>query len=155
MGRQLMVLSSKVRTFNTFLGGYMDKNKLAQYRVLKLEIDDLEEKLSNIENKFVMDKVQASAIEYPYNPYSLKISGIEEDAYTEKLKLKLRRRIRKCKSVRLEIEDYIDSIQDARIRYIFTKRYIDGWTWIKISMRLGSTNEAYARILHDRFFKTL
>ena len=89
----------------------------------------------------------------PYNPYSLKICGIEEDAYTEKLKLRLRRRIRKCKSVRLEIEDYIDSIQDARIRYIFTKRYIDGWTWIKISMRLGSTNEAYARILHDRFFK--
>ena len=40
----------------------MDKNKLAQYRILKLEIDDLEEKLSNIENKFVMDKVQASAI---------------------------------------------------------------------------------------------
>ena len=36
----------------------MDKNKLAQYRILKLEIDDLEEKLSNIENKFVMDKVQ-------------------------------------------------------------------------------------------------
>lgn len=153
MGRQLMALSSRKKTFNRFLGGYMDKNKLAQYRILKLEIDDLEEKLSNIENKFVMDKVQASAIDYPYNPYSLKIFGIEEDAYTEKLKLRLRRRIRKCKSVRLEIEDYIDSIQDARIRYIFTKRYIDGWTWIKISMRLGSTNEAYARILHDRFFK--
>lgn len=150
-----MALSSRKKTFNRFLRGYMDKNKLAQYRILKLEIDDLEEKLSNIENKFVMDKVQASAIEYPYNPYSLKIFGIEEDAYTEKLKLRLRRRIRKCKSVRLEIEDYIDSIQDARIRYIFTKRYIDGWTWIKISMRLGSTNEAYARILHDRFFKTL
>lgn len=150
-----MALSSKKRTFNRFLGGYMDKKQLAQYMVLKLEIDDLEEKLSKIENKFVMDKVQASAIEYPYNPYSLKIFGIEEDAYTEKLKLRLRRRIRKCKSVRLEIEDYIDSIQDARIRYIFTKRYIDGWTWIKISMRLGSTNEAYARILHDRFFKTL
>lgn len=150
-----MALSLRKRTFNRFLGGYMDKKQLAQYRILKLEIDDLEEKLSNIENKFVMDKVQASAIEYPYNPYSLKISGIEEDAYTEKLKLRLRRRIRKCKSVRLEIEDYIDSIQDARIRYVFTKRYIDGWTWIKISMRLGSTNEAYARILHDRFFKNL
>lgn len=150
-----MALSSKKRTFNRLLGGYMDKNKLAQYRILKLEIDNLEEKLSNIENKFVMDKVQASAIEYPYNQYSLKIFGIEEDAYTEKLKLRLRRRIRKCKSVRLEIEDYIDRIQDARIRYIFTKRYIDGWTWIKISMRLGSTNEAYARILHDRFFKNL
>lgn len=133
----------------------MDKQRLLQYRILKLEIEDLEDKLQNVKTKLVMDKVQASAIEYPYNLYSLKICGLEEDAYTQRLQLMLRRRIRKCKSVRLEIEDYIDSIQDARIRYVFTKRYIDGWTWIKISMRLGSTNEAYARILHDRFFKNL
>ena len=101
-----------------------------------------------------MDKVQASAIEYPYNLYSLKICGLEEDAYTQRLQLLLRRRIRKCKRARLEIEEYIDGIKDSRMRYIFTKRYIDGWTWVKISMRLGSTNESYSRLLHDRFLRS-
>ncbi|MDU5807029.1 MAG: hypothetical protein E6Z55_06105 [Peptoniphilus harei] len=133
----------------------MDKEQLLQYRILKLEIEDLEDKLQNVKTKLVMDKVQASAIEYPYNLYSLKICGLEEDAYTQRLQLLLRRRIRKCKRARIEIEEYIDGIEDSRMRYIFTKRYIDEWTWIKISMRLGSTNEAYARILHDRFFKNL
>lgn len=129
----------------------MDKKQLAQYMVLKLEIDDLEEKLSKIENKFVMDKVQASAIEYPYNPYSLKISGIEEDAYTEKLKLRLRRRIRKCKSVRLEIEEFIEGIEDSRTRLVFQLRYIEGKSWVYISRQLGSSNESYARMIHNRY----
>lgn len=132
----------------------MDKEQLLQYRILKLEIEDLEDKLQNVKNKLVMDKVQASAIEYPYNLYSLKICGLEEDVYTQRLQLLLRRRIRKCKRARLEIEEYIDGIKDSRMRYIFTKRYIDGWTWVKISMRLGSSNEAYARLLHDRFLRS-
>lgn len=132
----------------------MDKQQLLQYRILKLEIEDLEDKLQNVKTKLVMDKVQASAIEYPYNLYSLKICGLEEDAYTQRLQLMLRRRIRKCKRARLEIEEYIDGIKDSRMRYIFTKRYIDGWTWVKISMRLGSTNESYSRLLHDRFLKS-
>lgn len=132
----------------------MDKQQLLQYRILKLEIEDLEDKLQNVKTKLVMDKVQASAIEYPYNLYSLKICGLEEDAYTQRLQLLLRRRIRKCKRARLEIEEYIEGIKDSRMRYIFTKRYIDGWTWVKISMRLGSSNEAYARLLHDRFLRS-
>lgn len=132
----------------------MDKEQLLQYRILKLEIEDLEDKLQNVKTKLVMDKVQASAIEYPYNLYSLKICGLEEDAYTQRLQLMLRRRIRKCKRARLEIEEYIDGIKDSRMRYIFTKRYIDGWTWVKISMRLGSTNESYSRLLHDRFLRS-
>lgn len=132
----------------------MDKQQLLQYRILKLEIEDLEDKLQNVKTKLVMDKVQASAIEYPYNLYSLKICGLEEDAYTQRLQLMLRRRIRKCKKARLEIEEYIDGIKDSRMRYIFTKRYIDGWTWVKISMRLGSTNESYSRLLHDRFLRS-
>ena len=132
----------------------MDKQQLLQYRILKLEIEDLEDKLQNVKNKLVMDKVQASAIEYPYNLYSLKICGLEEDAYTQRLQLMLRRRIRKCKRARLEVEEYIDGIKDSRMRYIFTKRYIDGWTWVKISMRLGSTNESYSRLLHDRFLRS-
>ena len=132
----------------------MDKEQLLQYRILKLEIEDLEDKLQNVKTKLVMDKVQASAIEYPYNLYSLKICGLEEDAYTQRLQLMLRRRIRKCKRARLEIEEYIDGIKDSRMRYIFSKRYIDGWTWVKISMRLGSTNESYSRLLHDRFLRS-
>lgn len=132
----------------------MDKEQLLQYRILKLEIEDLEDKLQNVKTKLVMDKVQTSAIEYPYNLYSLKICGLEEDAYTQRLQLLLRRRIRKCKRARLEIEEYIDGIKDSRMRYIFTKRYIDGWTWVKISMRLGSTNESYSRLLHDRFLRS-
>ena len=129
----------------------MTKEQLGQYRCLCLEIKELENRLNNLKTQEVTDKVLASASDFPYNQYELKIKGYEDDKYIEKIRSRLIRRIRRCKKLRLEIEDFIEEIEDSRIRLIFELRYIHGKSWVYISNKLGSSNESYARKSHDRY----
>ena len=129
----------------------MTKEQLGQYKCLCLEIKELENRLNNLKSQEVTDKVLASASDFPYNQYELKIKGYEEDKYIEKIRARLIRRIRKCRKLRLEIEKFIEEIEDSRIRLIFELRYIQGKSWVYISNKLGSSNESYARKSHDRY----
>lgn len=129
----------------------MTKEQLEQYRCLCLEIKELENRLDNLKRQEVTDKVLSSASDFPYNQYELKIKGYEDDKYIEKIRTRLIRRIRRCKKLRLEIEDFIEGIEDSRIRLIFELRYIHGKSWVYISNKLGSSNESYARKSHDRY----
>lgn len=129
----------------------MTKEQLGQYKCLCLEIKELENRLNNLKRQEVSDKVIASASDFPYNQYQLKIQGYEDDKYIEKIRARLLRRIRRCKKLRLEIEEFIEGIEDSRIRLIFELRYIQGKSWVYISNKLGSSNESYARKSHDRY----
>lgn len=131
----------------------MTKEQLGQYRCLCLEIKELENRLNNLKTQEVTDKVLASASDFPYNQYELKIKGYEDDKYIEKIRARLIRRIRRCKKLRLEIEDFIEGIEDSRIRLIFELRYIHGKSWVYISKQLGSSNESYARMIHNRYIE--
>ncbi len=131
----------------------MTKEQLGQYKCLCLEIKELENRLNNLKRQEVTDKVIASASDFPYNQYELKIKGYEDDKYIEKIRARLIRRIRRCKKLRLEIEEFIEGIDDSRTRLVFQLRYIEGWSWQRISLKLGSTHESYSRKIHERFFK--
>lgn len=131
----------------------MTKEQLGQYKCLCLEIKELENRLNNLKTQEVTDKVLASASDFPYNQYELKIKGYEDDKYIEKIRARLIRRIRRCKKLRLEIEEFIEGIEDSRTRLVFQLRYIECKSWVHISRQLGSTNESYARMIHNRYFK--
>lgn len=131
----------------------MTKEQLGQYKCLCLEIKELENRLNNLKSQEVTDKVLASASDFPYTQYELKIKGYEDDKYIEKIRARLIRRIRRCKKLRLEIEDFIEGIEDSRIRLVFQLRYIEGKSWVYISKQLGSSNESYARMIHNRYIE--
>lgn len=131
----------------------MNKEQLQQYRALCLEIKELENRIQGLRRREVFDKVKASATEFPYNSYELKIFGLEDDKYVSRLKIRLLRRIKKCKNLRLDIEKFVDGIEDSRTRLVFQLRYIEGWTWQRISLKLGSGDESYSRKIHERFLK--
>ena len=128
----------------------MNKEQLQQYRALCLEIKELENRIQGLRRREVFDKVKASATEFPYNSYELKIFGLEDDKYVSRLKIRLLRRIKKCKNLRLDIEKFVDGIEDSRTRTIFQLRYIEGKSWVYISKQLGSSNESYTRMIHNR-----
>lgn len=129
----------------------MTKEQLGQYKCLCTEIKELENRLNNLKRQEVTDKVLASASDFPYNQYELKIKGYEDDKYIEKIRARLIRRTRRCKKLRLEIEEFIEGIEDSRTRLVFQLRYIEGKSWVYISRQLGSSNESYARMIHNRF----
>lgn len=131
----------------------MTKEQLGQYKTLCMEIKELENRLNNLKIQEVTDKVITSASDFPYNQYQLKIQGYEDDKYIEKIRARLIRRIRRCKKLRLEIEDFIEGIDDSRTRLVFQLRYIEGKSWVYISRQLGSSNESYARMIHNRYLR--
>ena len=129
----------------------MTKKELLQYRYLLIEIKELENKIKNYEGKIVTDKVQSSQREFPYTQYELKIQGVEDSLYIKKLREKLFYRIEKCKKLKVDIENFINNIEDSRTRLVFQLRYVEGRSWVYISRQLGSPNESYARMIHNRY----
>ena len=79
-------------------------------------------------------------------------NGVEDSLYIKKLREKLFYRIEKCKKLKVDIENFINNIEDSRTRLVFQLRYIEGWSWQRISLKLGSTHESYSRKIHERFF---
>lgn len=128
----------------------MTKKELLQYRYLLIEIKELENKIKNYEGKIVTDKVQSSQRGFPYTQYELKIQGVEDSLYIKKLREKLFYRIEKCKKLKVDIENFINNIEDSRTRLVFQLRYVEGRSWVYISRQLGSSNESYARMIHNR-----
>ena len=56
----------------------------------------------------------------------------------------------------VRICDVIDGIEDSLIRQIFTLRYIGGYHWTQIAMRIGGGNTPDGvRMLHNRYLKKL
>lgn len=126
----------------------MDKETLENYRYLKKEIRQLERRISRLRAP-LSDRVRASNSEFPYQEIHIRIEG--EDPRKSSLELILQKRLDACVDKVIEIERFISSIEDSRTRMIFQRRYVDGWSWQKISMSMGSTDESYARKIHERF----
>lgn len=126
----------------------MDKETLENYRYLKKEIRQLERRISRLHTP-LSDRVTASNTEFPYQPIHVRIEGV--DIKKQALEEILRKRLAACLDETIRIEGFISSIEDSRTRMIFQKRYIDGWSWLKISRSMGSTDESYARKIHERF----
>lgn len=128
----------------------MERETLAQYRDLKREIEHLEQRIQRLKTT-VIDSVRASNAEFPYQEIHVTIEG--EVSPKKELENILALRSRQCQAMALSIERFIADIDDSRIRQIFELRYIEGWTWEKISECLGATNESYARKLHNKFLE--
>lgn len=126
----------------------MDAEMLKEYRYLKREIKNLQERIKLLKPS-VSDTVRASNTEFPYQEIHIQIEG--EDPRKSSLELILQKRLDACVDKVIEIERFISSIEDSRIRMIFQRRYVDGWSWEKISMSMGSGSESYARMIHNRY----
>lgn len=109
----------------------MTKKELEQYCKLKKEVAYLQRRLDKLYDKEVPEisgKVQASAPEYPCIRKSVVVQMYEpkaNDAKNEVITL-LKDRQRRCEEKMLEVERYIDKIEDAELRQIFEMRYMEG-----------------------------
>lgn len=144
----------------------VSKEILKQYCDLQKEILEtrnrihkLEKQIDDIENeKNVVDSVKGG----PGGVQRFKIQGFPYPEYNEK---KMSLYLRKSNLELLErdlldttrkVEEFITSINDSRIRRIFTMRYIDGYKWEKIGRLIGGGNNADSvRKAHDRYLEKI
>lgn len=141
------------------------KELLRQYNDLLVEIKDIEKKiikLEKIECKFEKDNVTGSNPYFPYEKKNFNIEGfniLEEEKRNmrlDRIKKILYKRKCNCENMKIEIEEFINSIPDSRTRRVFQYRYIDDLEWLPIARKIGKHDESYPRkIIHDRYLNSL
>jgi hypothetical protein len=142
----------------------IDKKILVQYCDLQQEIKDLRQRIEKVERVLhrmvdgsnnVSDTVKGTRKDGTYG--SITISGIPYAEIVKKEQLilinkkKLEIKVQELLSQLNEVEDFIEEIEDSRIRRIFRHRYIDNLSWIQVAHRMGGghTSES-CRNAHDR-----
>lgn len=123
------------------------KEKLKNYRALKLELEDVD---AQINSGTVQDSVQASQREYPWVKGTRRIRGVPDEDYSLLVrKSDLKAQIR-------EIEEFVDKIADKEIRTIIMLRFIRGKrpkSWQSIAMKLGYGSEHTPKRKIENFLK--
>lgn len=142
----------------------MTRQELEQYIDLKKEIKYLEDKIKELQQKeklYSKDVVRGSSTEYPYTSKPIVIEGYDEE-YDEQIIKSIKRKEIRLKQLVLqserkaeEIWKFIQGIKEPRIRQMLSMRYIDGDSWLKISMVFKSSNECYARNTCERYLSSL
>lgn len=146
----------------------MDKNILEQYTSMKAEQQDIRRRIAKMENDIrdleenrneTADSV-ACGRKGKKALKTVKISGFPEAEYQTKIgRLKrLRMRLELADDQLLEllvdVEEYIESIEDSRMRMIMRCRYLDNMTWREVAKTFGKGTTADGiRMEHNRFLE--
>ena len=123
----------------------MTVERLRQYRSIIQEIRELTESINKLKAN---DVVQGSDPEFPYIKHNIRVTGPEQ---SDKLLALYQLKRAELQAERIKLEAWINNIPDSETRRIFRYRYIEGWSWQKISFRIGHGDESVPRKKHNYF----
>lgn len=129
----------------------MNKQLLIQYNDLIKEKNKLEKRIERLEKQtsMVSDVVQNGykrhAVIFGYD--------LNRSSKLNELKQVLVERDAMIIIQQVEIEKYINTIEDSCIRQIFEHRYIDNMNWYQIQTIMGYKHEDTARKKHDKYLE--
>lgn len=111
----------------------MTIEQLSKYFYIKIEVEQLEERLNN----FKMENTVYTQLEKEIT-YSSKKSDPTESIFINKLKLenKLRKKQNELLAEELKIESFIATVDDPEIRIIIRSRFIECKSWEIIGKKL-------------------
>lgn len=122
----------------------MNRKQLKQYRALIRERQRLEEKIEKLYRRIdqlpdVIDKVQASADEYPYIEIHVPVKAKPPREMTELKRLIRINERREADVIRslVRIEEFIKTIPDSDDRQIFEMVFLDGMTYREVGEALN------------------
>lgn len=132
----------------------MDKSILEQYADLIAEREDLQKRIKATElkilelcNETVADSVTLG--KHGKKPLGRKVIRGNPSPEIKKKRTALHKYKTQLKSAEIRIADmiveaqqYIDEIEDSRIRRIMRYRYVDQLTWLQVAMRMGKHHTA-------------
>lgn len=119
----------------------MTEKELKEYKSLCQEIESLDKRMKKVREKeveVVSGKVKASMSSFPYIETRIGVQMYvpeQIEAQNEVIKVYQERKA-KAEAKKLEIEQYIDEIEDSQLRLIFQYRYIDGMKQSEIAKRV-------------------
>lgn len=135
------------------------KENLLQLCDIRKEIKELENKIDKLELKsqeIVSDSVENTTKIFPIIQTKLKIKGLDQESRKklEYYKTVLENRYDTLLDVQIQTEEFINNLPTSRLRRIFTYRYIDQLTWVKIAHLIGgNATEDSVKQEHHRFLE--
>jgi hypothetical protein len=139
----------------------MNLDRLEQYKDKLKEIKLLESRIIEMrqeETEIVSDTVRGSSSSFPYTQYTVKITGLNVKK-REKINRVIERLIIRKTALYHdleEVEQFVDEIQDSRVRQIIELRYIKGMSWNAVSTKVYNyPNGDRARKTIKRFFEEM
>lgn len=150
--------------------GMVSKEILIQYADLQQEIEYLRKKIDSLQNEQAeMEKkkknssVMASSKDFPYTTHNVKTEGyiglttISAKNLSSTINLeisKLEKRYEDLLEATNNVLDFIETIDDSRVRMIVTYRFIEGYSWGKVAEAMGGGNtDDSVRKCFERFFE--
>jgi hypothetical protein len=116
----------------------------------------LKRQIKELESEIVTDKVRGSGPDHPYTERAFIIRGLAYEcrAKVERLRKRLQRRVDDLIDLVVEINEYIETLDDSLIRQIITLRHMNGLTWEQVAASIGGGNSGDScRKMHDRFLR--
>lgn len=136
----------------------MDLKKLEQFKDQVKEIEILENRIKTLEqdvDECVADTVKASSKYFPYTEHTIRVTGVDVKKLEKirRVKDKLNNRKIKLYNEMEDVESFIDSVSDSKIRQIIMLRYIEGWSWNNVAREVyGYPNGDTVRMSINRYF---
>lgn len=120
----------------------MDKQRLMEYQKLKREQELLARRMEALaarELPVVAGKVKASSREFPYTEHRVSVQMDEPEAAERILRMQkiYWERQERVGQQMLEIEEFIDGIEDAETRQIFEMRFMEGRKLREIAQKMN------------------
>lgn len=133
------------------------KDKLKQFCDIRDEIEEVTKKIRELELKAnAYTVVQTSMRDEPYSKVNTKVynPSLKARDRIEQHIVQLKKRYDKLLEIQLEVETFINTIENSRLRRIFEYRYFKNYTWRKVALCIGgyATSDS-VRMEHDRFLK--
>lgn len=142
----------------------MDKNILRQYIDLKAETREIENRIRKLKDK--LDRINAEGnVKYTvgggaggiqrYHIEGFPVAEYEETSYLLAKNIRLlEERKTKAHEMIISVEQFINTIDDSRMRRMITYRYIDGLSLLQTAQKMGKnyTEESCKKQL-QRFMK--
>lgn len=142
----------------------MDREILKKYDALKDEQKDVEKRINQLEREMnmlletvVADTVKGTREDGTYGP--IKIKGVPFAEYDQK-KAFLQQRLRRYKAIETElaemvgdIEAFIASVNDSRVRTILRYKYLDGMSWRMIARQYHKHSPSWPYHVLEKYFE--
>lgn len=140
------------------------KDVLMQYVQMKEEVKDIKKRIDKLEKYKEQIKQEGTVKDSVTGGYGgiqhFVVEGIPFPEYTKINRLIYQRQRRlveqteRLLELQNEVEEYIESINDSRMRRIISMRIIDNMTWQQVAQNIGGNNTADSvRKAFDRFLE--
>lgn len=141
----------------------MEKDIIEQYTDMVKEIKEIKKRIAELERRLKKIQEESTKIivkggtggEQLYKIDSIKKAEVEETEYLVNKNIRiLNQREKEAEELIVEIEEFINTISDSRIRRMITFKYIKGLTWNQTAMAMGGRHTADScRMDIKRFLK--